>query len=115
MLVECLAGSLVARLGDPPRKAPQDRIAARAGVSAFLMVLNPARITAREAFDASAQAWLAEYLEATGAGARYPGQRQAECEAERATTGIPMASSTVAELQKIGRDIGPAFDLAAVE
>ncbi len=112
MLVECLAGSLAD--ASAPAKAAS-RSGSSGGLSAFLLVMNPDSIIGREAFDRHVAGWLTTYLEATGPDARYPGQRQAECEAERLAHGVPIASSTLAELRATGDSVGCRFDVAPMQ
>jgi LDH2 family malate/lactate/ureidoglycolate dehydrogenase len=65
----------------------------------------------RELFDVHLAGWLSNYLEASGAGARYPGQRAAECERERGETGIPLSAAIVDELVVTGALVCAPFDL----
>ncbi|MDM0049696.1 Ldh family oxidoreductase [Variovorax sp. J22R115] len=113
MLVECLAGSLN---GVVPGKqaASGDARGSAAGVSAFALVINPALAVGQDAFDGSVSAWMQTYLEASGPGARSPGQRQAECEHRRRQEGIPLPAGLLAELRALGTRLGLPFDLAAV-
>ena len=108
MLVECLAGALAEPAPAPP-SAPGGSTVSAGGVSAFLLVVNPDRFVGRQAFDAAMNGWLEHYLRATGAGARYPGERQAACEAERQRNGIPIPPSLVAELAQTGERVGVPF------
>jgi LDH2 family malate/lactate/ureidoglycolate dehydrogenase len=109
MLVECLAGSL----SNPAVRrsaAPADAGGSASNVSAFLMVLNPALAVGQPAFESNVQTWLENYLQASGPGARYPGQRQAACESERLRTGIPLPPGLLAELQVLGEQRGLSFE-----
>jgi LDH2 family malate/lactate/ureidoglycolate dehydrogenase len=109
MLVQCLAGSLAGSAagagpadGGPAQSSPAD-------VSAFLLVVNPALVIGQAAFEADANAWLSTYLAACGAGARYPGQRAAECEADRIVHGIPLATAVQAALARLGASLQRPF------
>ncbi|MDM0108527.1 Ldh family oxidoreductase [Variovorax sp. J22R24] len=113
MLVECLAGSLHGFVPGEDAAAPTDLRGPAANVSAFLLVINPALAVGQGAFDASVSAWMQTYLEASGLGARYPGQRQAECEQQRLRQGIPVPAGLLAELRALGRSVGRPFDLEA--
>ena len=83
-------------------------------VSAFLLVINPALLTGRAEFDEHVDGWLATYLAAFDEGARYPGQRAAECEAARTLNGIPLQPSMLKLLQKAGELVGVPFKAAAL-
>lgn len=111
MLVECLAGSLACNVGAAGLEQ-HDNSQGAARASAFLFVINPGRVCGAEAFDTSVREWLATYLEASGADGRYPGQRQAACEAHRVAHGIPIDAALVEELRVAGGSAGVAFDLA---
>lgn len=109
MLVECLAGSLN---GASPADVPQALAkSSAANVSAFLLVINPALAIGAHAFDQSVASWLETYLRASGPEGRYPGQRQAACEALRRRQGIPLPSGLLAELRATGSAAGHPFDL----
>jgi LDH2 family malate/lactate/ureidoglycolate dehydrogenase len=108
MLVECLAGSLSNPSGSRS-STPADAGGSASDVSAFLLVLNPALAVGQPAFESNVQAWLGNYLEASGPGARYPGQRQATCESERQRIGIPLPAGLLAELQVLGEQRGLPF------
>jgi LDH2 family malate/lactate/ureidoglycolate dehydrogenase len=108
MMVECLAGCLGGMANEAPRV--HDSAGSASGVSAFLLLVDPQRFVGRDSFDAGMQAWTDHYLGASGTGARYPGQRQAACELERARDGIPLPDSVVAELRATGAELGMAFD-----
>jgi len=108
MLVECLAGALA----EPPPvapAAPAGSTVSAGGVSAFLLVVNPDLFVGRAGFDAAMGRWLQHYLRAAGPDARYPGQRQAACEAERSRAGIPLATGLLAELQRTGERVAVPF------
>lgn len=111
MLVECLAGSLNSVLStSEPTRAHAARGSA-ANVSAFLIVINPALAIGQGAFDASIRAWMHTLRQSAGSAARYPGQRQATCEQQRLSQGIPIAAGLLAELQALGQRVGNPFDL----
>lgn len=108
MLVECLAGSLggVTERRTGPQGSGSD-------VGAFLLVVNPELLCGRAAFDAQVQGWLATYRAASGPQGRYPGERQAACEAERLQQGIPVPEGMRREFQRIGDALGVPFDTTA--
>jgi LDH2 family malate/lactate/ureidoglycolate dehydrogenase len=108
MMVQCLAGSLA---GAQASTAPPRRSGSAGGVDAFLLVIHPDLFIGRQAFDASMNDWLQHCLRSGGSEARYPGQRQAQCERERRAFGIPVPDSVVAELQATGDATGRRFDL----
>jgi LDH2 family malate/lactate/ureidoglycolate dehydrogenase len=110
MLVQVLAGSLSG--SESAESAASFGAASSAGnVSAFLLVINPDRVIGRAAFDAHVAQWLSTYTDASGADARYPGERAAACEVERTRDGIPLPMGVVAELRKVGELVGVPFDL----
>ncbi|NIF22360.1 Ldh family oxidoreductase [Candidatus Pantoea multigeneris] len=110
MLVQVLAGSLTGSA--TAASAAQHSSTSSAGnVSAFVLVINPALLLGREAFDQHMLSWLETYLTASGDNARYPGQRAAQCEAERKANGIPVSASVLGELKKAGDLVGLPFDL----
>lgn len=111
MLVQCLAGSLSGSL-TAESAANYSAMSSAGNVSAFLMVINPDRFIGRAAFDAHMNAWLAAYADASGPASRYPGQRAAECEAERAAAGIPLPAAVVDDLRKAAALTGAPFNLA---
>lgn len=114
MLVECLAGSLNGILSAPESTRAHAPRGSAANVSAFLMVINPALAIGQDAFDASVSAWMHTFRQGAGPGARYPGQRQAACEQQRLTHGIPIAAGLLAELRALGQRVGHPFDLQSV-
>jgi len=98
MLVECLGASLMSRLGEEP--------GVRSRPGAFLLVANPA-LTSGADFGRDMATWLARYQEASPDGAaRYPGQRAAECEAQRSTDGIPIPHAFFQDLARLGEKTG---------
>lgn len=107
MMVECLAAGLAGAQAAPGRA---DNVGSASGVSAFLLVLNPALWVGRAAFDASMDSWLDHYLQASGPQGRYPGQRQAECEAQRLREGVPVPEGLARELRACGEKVGVPFD-----
>jgi LDH2 family malate/lactate/ureidoglycolate dehydrogenase len=113
MLVECLAGSLSGAEADIPEQAllPSGG-AARA--SAFLLVLNPDLICGRNAFDNNVTQWANHYITASGSQARYPGERQAQCETQRLQRGLPIDAELLKELEDIGAHIDKPFDIRTV-
>ncbi|MEJ8859315.1 Ldh family oxidoreductase [Variovorax robiniae] len=114
MLVECLAGSLNGVILPEARTENHSKGSA-SNVSAFLVVINPALVIGEHAFNESLNAWLQNYLEASGPDSRYPGQRQATCEALRRKEGIPVPDGLLAELQATGRLARHPFDLVKFE
>ncbi|MES2186768.1 MAG: Ldh family oxidoreductase [Pseudomonadota bacterium] len=110
MLVECLAGSL----GGVVRREPTGAQGSGSDAGAFLLVVNPALLCGTEAFDAQVQGWLATYLAAAGPQGRYPGQRQAACEAQRLVQGIPVPEGMRLDLCKAGEAVGAPFDVAPI-
>lgn len=112
MLVECLAGGLNGVM--PADDAPEGSSKGSASnVSAFLLVINPALAIGEHAFNQSVAAWLEGYLRASGPDSRYPGQRQAACEALRREQGIPLSPGLLAELRATGDVARRPFDLQA--
>ncbi len=108
MMVECLAGSLTGATpasvtGANPGSAP-------ARVGAFLLVANPALVTTRAAYDEHMADWIGHYRKAAGVEGRYPGERAAKLEAERAANGIPLSPALVAELHKVGEACAAPFE-----
>jgi LDH2 family malate/lactate/ureidoglycolate dehydrogenase len=99
MLVQVLAGSLLARQGGGPSKA----------TTGFLLVINPRSIN--EAYGPDVENWLAVYMKAAGADARYPGQRAAESEASRTAHGIPIPAVLLQQLKDTGTRLGHKFTL----
>ena len=110
MMVECLAGALTGAL-DIVEASPQGPVGSAGGISAFLLVINPELFAGKAAFEASMAQWLANYLGAAGPKARYPGQRQAQAEAERLALGIPLPESVLRELRATGESVGRPFTL----
>lgn len=113
MMVECLAGALSGVEDADDAKAGRGGYSGNA--SAFLFVLNPERLIGRAAFDAGMRRWLDRYLGQAGPQARYPGQRQADCERERRISGIPVPDSVIGELCAAGNAAGFPFDLPALQ
>lgn len=110
MLVECLAGSLSGAAPMEVGDSSQNLGGAAANASAFLLVINPDLMFGRPSFEAHSKAWLQHFLQSSGADARYPGQRQAQCEAARIVGGIPVPASLYSELKNIGEKLGTPFD-----
>lgn len=111
MLVECLAGSLNGIIANPLESSTATRQGSAADVSAFLVVVNPALAIGQDAFDASVEAWMQVFREGSGPHARYPGQRQASCEALRLADGIPIPAGLAVEFRNLGARVGHPFDL----
>jgi len=111
MMVACLAGSLNESAAAVTRNE-QGTVSkgSAGGVGAFFLVINPALFTGQVAFDAHVADWLGHYLTASGCEARYPGLRQAQCEAQRREIGIPVSSALAAELRATGRQVGVMFE-----
>ena len=101
MMAQCLAGSLV----DAPTGSG-------GGGNIFALIVNPERMVGRAVYDAQVAGWLGRYLDATGAQARYPGQRAAECEREWGRTGLPLPDSVLRDFARAGELAGALFDLA---
>lgn len=81
------------------------------GIGAFLLVINPAILCGQELFEDGMHKWLRQFLNTSGPGARFPGQRQAATEKERRQVGIPFPASVVRELREGGRGVGCDFKL----
>jgi len=113
MMVQVLAGSLTGSM-TADSAASHGATSSAGNVSAFLMVMNPARIVGRDEFDSHVERWISTYLSASGAQSRYPGQRAAEYEAKRRVAGIPIPFSTLGQLEKVGTSVGVPFDLVRV-
>jgi LDH2 family malate/lactate/ureidoglycolate dehydrogenase len=114
MLVECLAGSLNGIAGGSAADPSNVSHGSEANVSGFLIMINPALAVGQQEFDASVTAWLKNFLEGSGADARYPGQRQAASEEQRLKHGVPIPAGLFAELRDLGDKVGCAFDLTPV-
>jgi LDH2 family malate/lactate/ureidoglycolate dehydrogenase len=99
MLVQCLAGSLIGS-SLPPAEPGSNPV-----MGAFMLVINP-RLAAGDGYAADVNAWFARYAEAAGPEGRYPGRRAAECEAERARHGIPVAPGSLEQMNKISQRLG---------
>ena len=82
------------------------------GIGAFVLVINPALLCGQELFEDGMHKWLRQFLNASGTGARFPGQRQAATEKERRAHGIPMPPSVVRDLREAGHGVGREFDVA---
>lgn len=113
MMVQVLAGSLTGSM-TADSAASHGATSSAGNVSAFLTVLNPARIVGQDEFDNHVARWISTYLSASGEQSRYPGQRAAEYEAKRKVAGIPIPLSTLEQLQKVGTSVGVTFDLPMV-
>jgi LDH2 family malate/lactate/ureidoglycolate dehydrogenase len=112
MVVEVLTSGLA---GWPAESGPASGQSGSAeGVGAFVLVINPALICGQEAFEDGMHRWLRQFLNASGSGARFPGQRQAATEKERRAMGIPIPVSVVRELREAGQAAGRPFDLTPV-
>ena len=77
-------------------------------------MIHPEYVCGRDSFDRNVDGWVTHYLVASGPAARYPGQRQAQCENEQLVRGIPLDSALVHALQQAGALIGKDFDLACL-
>ena len=105
MVVEVLTSGLA---GWPEEPAG----AKGSGIGAFVLVINPALLCGQELFEDGMHKWLRQFLNASAAGARFPGQRQAATEKERRAHGIPMPASVVRDLREAGHGVGRDFDVA---
>lgn len=110
MLVQILAGSLTGSRA-LESAAAHGSTSSAGNVSAFLLIINPDRVVGGDVFDSHVRQWLGVYLAAAGVRGRYPGQRAAECEAERELHGIPIPQSTILELAEVGQRVGRPFKL----
>lgn len=108
MMVQVLAGSLTGSMTSQSAKAFAAKSSA-GNVSAFLLLLNPDILVGRDVFDAHVAAWLADYMDASGPKARYPGERAAAVERERSVAGIPLPGSVVRELHELGDLVNVPF------
>lgn len=97
--------------GDPTATAGFTPGAAGSGIAAFVLVMNPALVCGQDAFEDGMHRWLRQFLNTSGSGARFPGQRQAALEKERRQMGIPMPKTVVHELREAGRAAGRPFDV----
>lgn len=113
MFVQVLAGSLSGSMTAASARE-HGSMSSAGNVSAFLLVINPENIIGRTAFDAHVADWLAVYLEASGEGSRYPGERAAASEARRRRDGIPLPQNLISELKKVGEQVGHPFDIPTV-
>jgi LDH2 family malate/lactate/ureidoglycolate dehydrogenase len=111
IVVECLAAGLAGWPAAESGASSAPVGGSAAGASAFLLVVNPALLCGSAVFEAGLQAWLQRFLAGAGAQARYPGQRQAQSEAERTRDGIPLPPSVLRELVELGAAVGCPFDL----
>jgi LDH2 family malate/lactate/ureidoglycolate dehydrogenase len=110
MMVQVLAGSLSGSTASA--SATKFGAQSSAGnVSAFLLLLNPDRMLGRRLFDDHVAGWIADYKAASGPGARYPGERAAQSERDRAVAGIPVSDAVVQQLRTIGEQAGIPFTL----
>ena len=85
-------------------------VGAPASAGVFMMTINP-RLAAAADYAAHLAEWVELYKNATGEGARYPGERAALLEAESQMQGIALAAATRGDLIKVGDDIGAPFNL----
>jgi len=76
--------------------------------AAFLLVINPALVAGKEAFDIATVEWVDRFL---ATGARLPGQRAALSEIERRSAGIPLSAAVVRDLQEASRLVGMTLNL----
>jgi len=113
MLVQVLAGTLTGSIAAQSAKA-HGAMSSAGNVGAFVLLLNPDLLIGREAFDTHVEEWVSAYLDASGPEARYPGQRAAESERERAVSGIPVSESLRDDLTKVGDLVGVPFELAPI-
>jgi LDH2 family malate/lactate/ureidoglycolate dehydrogenase len=107
MVVEILTSGLA---GWP--EAGEGAGAPGSGIGAFILVMNPGLVCGQAEFEDGTHRWLRQFLNASGSGARFPGQRQAAMEKERRAMGIPIPKSVVRELREAGQGVGRDFDLA---
>lgn len=114
MMVQVLAGSLSAST-TAQSAATHSAMSSAGNVSAFILVINPELLIGRAAYDAHMHAWIDTYKNASGVDGRYPGERAAEIEAQRARDGIPLARPVVAELIQVGERVGHAFTVAPLQ
>ena len=108
MLVQCLAGSLTGatlRNDDPAADG-----SSAGDIGALFLVINPDLVIERSMFDRAMSDWLDFFLGSFPDGGRYPGQRSAEIEAERKTSGIPFAPNAVSRLVELGRAADVPFE-----
>jgi LDH2 family malate/lactate/ureidoglycolate dehydrogenase len=106
MLVECLAASLS---GASVAAGMSASGGSSGSAGAFLLVANPQLLVGQASFDESVRHWLGHYRQAAGGDGRYPGQRQARSEAQRAASGIPVADGLRSELAALGEQLGVPF------
>ena len=110
MMVECLAGSLSGIR--PPKPNSAVGVNAPASVGAFMLVIDPRRAAIGDGYLAHVADWLHDYRRASGAAARYPGERAAVAEAEAVRDGIELSTERQAELTALGSELGVPFQMA---
>jgi LDH2 family malate/lactate/ureidoglycolate dehydrogenase len=88
-----------------------DKAPGGSGVGAFILAINPGLLCGQEVFEEGMHKWLRQFLNTSGVGARFPGQRQAAMEKERRASGIPLPKSVVNELREAGHSVGRPFDI----
>ena len=112
MMIECLGRQPIGNLrADHCAVWPPAIGSATMHVGAFFFVVNPERIVGRETFERHVEGWVSQYLTATGADGRLPGQRAADTERERTANGIPIPPEIIAELREAGEKVGEPFDV----
>jgi LDH2 family malate/lactate/ureidoglycolate dehydrogenase len=113
MMVEVLTSGLAGW----PSLAAGEKASGGSGIGAFILAINPGLLCGQELFEEGMHKWLRHFLNTSGPGARFPGQRQAAMEKERLALGIPLPKFVVRDLREaahtVGRDFGVAPKAAA--
>ena len=110
MLVECLAGSLVADRNRLHARVPAKLgSGAAGGQNAFFWVINPALASERAAFDEDVLRWTEAFCENGGPLARLPGARAAEREAQASKEGLLLSEAVRDTLRELGESLGVTF------
>ncbi|MCC5986193.1 MAG: Ldh family oxidoreductase [Pararhodobacter sp.] len=104
MIVEILAGSLAGGEFQSSLNQGQTVNSGVGGLSALILVLNPAAMQGRAAYEAHVEAWTTHYLTEGGDAARIPGHRAHLDELQADRQGVPLLPAIVSELIEAGRD-----------
>ena len=109
MIVEILAGSLAGGEFQSSLNQGKSVKSGVGGLSALILIFNPAAMQGRTSYAAHVEAWTTHYQTQGGGAARIPGHRAHQEELQANQRGVVLLQTIVSELIEIGQIAGLPF------